>query len=97
MAIEHQDVGFTLFCHFSCERVTNIPKESGKISTTHQRMSAGIVHVALQHHCIMKFMLWRVSCRIAYFSCLAGYFNVLAVVLRTSDESPWTNEFDSKS
>uniref|UniRef100_A0A671U062 Vacuolar protein sorting 26 homolog B, like n=1 Tax=Sparus aurata TaxID=8175 RepID=A0A671U062_SPAAU len=23
-----------------------------------------------------------------------GYFNVLAVVLRTSDESPWTNEFD---
>lgn len=26
----------------------------------------------------------------------AGYFSVLAVVLRTDNESPWTDEFDSK-
>lgn len=30
-------------------------------------------------------------------SCFAGYLSVLAVVLKTNNASPWTNEFDSKS
>lgn len=31
------------------------------------------------------------------FPCFSGYFSVLAVVLKTNDDSPWTDEFDSKS
>lgn len=32
-----------------------------------------------------------------FSSCFAGYLSVLAVVLKTNNASPWTNEFDSKS
>lgn len=56
--------------------------------------SAGIVHGVWDHRRIMK-----IPAHIALpgLSPFPGYVSVLPVVLRTNDNSPWTNEFDSKS
>lgn len=57
-------------------------------------MSAGIVHGVWDHRRIMKM---RAHTALPGLSGVSGYVSVLAVVLRTNDNSPWTDEFDSKS
>lgn len=57
-------------------------------------MSAGIVHGVWDHRRIMKIHAHIALPGLSRFS---GYVSVLAVVLRTNDNAPWTDEFDSKS
>ncbi len=101
---DHTDVGLTfiftliVFVKFKrSECVTNIPKESVKISTA---------SVDVSWYCVysMRSSLYHEnSCSgesyvaLPLLSCFAGYFSVLAVVLKTNNEAPWTDEFDSKS
>lgn len=83
-----------LFVKFKMnECVTNILKGSLKISMAHQWMSAGIVHGVWDHRRIMKIHAHVALPGLFPFS---GYVGVLAVVLKTNDNSPWTDEFDSK-
>lgn len=83
-----------LFVKFKMnECVTNILKGSLKISMAHQWMSAGIVHGVWDHRRIMKIHAHVALPGLFPFS---GYVGVLAVVLRTNNNSPWTEEFDSK-